>query len=71
MTVRVLREGPASQSIVVNTTCTKCGSYLEYAKPDDVQRDGFKTSGFFFNDTAKVKQRDFIECPHCGEAVFV
>lgn len=47
-------------------TCTRCGTVFN-ANQDDLDYDLWKTSGYWFNDTAVTESRFTVKCPSCPD----
>lgn len=51
-------------------SCSKCDTRTRYSQ-DDLERDGFRVSGYFFDGSAKCESRYFLTCPVCKRHEFV
>jgi hypothetical protein len=67
--MKVVKEAESPYDWAVGVACTTCGTRFEI-NVDDLEEDGFKTSGYFFNDTAICVNKIFTICPECQRYFF-
>lgn len=68
--MKIVSEPHPPEGWSIANACDQCRRVLEIG-PEDVQRGGFRVSGFFFNDTAVVEQKWYFDCPKCGYPTFL
>jgi len=51
-------------------TCGRCKTEI-LANEDDLQFEGFKTSGYHFAGTAVIEDKYFVECPTDHQCLWV
>lgn len=51
-------------------TCPTCRTEAE-AEAADVEKDEFKTSGFFFDGSATIELCYYVYCPSCGSIIMI
>lgn len=61
---------PSAESWCWRFRCKSCGTKAE-AGAADLEHDRFKTSGNFFDGSAVVETRYYVNCPGCQALVFV
>lgn len=61
--MEIVASGPTTWNDTV--TCDKCESVYR-GDQGDLQYEGFKTSGYWFDGSATTSHYFFLECPKCG-----